>query len=309
MTAGRGKIPAVSRRSLVVCCLCLAAIAGCGAESNGAPSSNSVTVTLSVDPLKGGAPSSQLIEDTLATLRQRLSAAGIHGTATTDADEIGLSVPATDAERVKALATQVGILRFRQVLEVGKYSSSATTALQPLLSGESPTLSASFKEAFDSWDCSKNPDATNDSDKPDDYVIACDQPGPDASLKYLLAPAAVEGNEVGSASAALDALGKDWQVNLQFTGSGAGDWLRLTRKSYEATGSGNSGFTNCGLPKGCNAVGIVLDGVVESAPAVQEDGIPGGLTEITGDFTETDATDLADVLKYGALPARLTVVT
>jgi preprotein translocase subunit SecD len=266
-------------------------------------------VRLSAQPLNGRAPNQQVIQDVLATLRHRLSAAGIHGTATTTGGQIALSVPASSAGRVRSLATQVGILRFRQVLEVGKYSSSATTALQPLLSGESPTLSASFKEAFDSWDCSKNPDPTNDSDKPDDYVIACDQPGPDASLKYLLAPAAVEGNEVGSASAALDALGKDWQVNLQFTGSGAGDWLRLTRKSYEATGSGNSGFTNCGLPKGCNAVGIVLDGVVESAPAVQEDGIPGGLTEITGDFTETDATDLADVLKYGALPARLTVVT
>jgi preprotein translocase subunit SecD len=268
-----------------------------------------VQVRLSVQPPNGKAPSQQVIQDVLATLRHRLSGAGIHGTATTTNGQIALSVPATSAGRVRALVTQVGILRFRQVLEVGKYSSSPAGSLQPLLSGESPTLSAAFKEAFDSWDCSKDPNPRNGDDKPGDYVIACDPPGSDASLKYLLAPAGLEGSEIRNASAGLAEGGPGWIVTLQFTGTGSRDWLRLTRTSYETTGKAASGFGRCAPPKGCNAVAIVLDGLVESAPLVETDGIPGGLAEITGDFNQTEATDLADVLKYGALPARLTLIS
>ena len=46
---------------------------------------------------------------------------------------------------------------------------------------------------------------------------------------------------------------------------------------------------------------IVLDGLVVSAPRINE-AITAGNAQITGSFTQTDATDLANVLKYGALP-------
>lgn len=49
---------------------------------------------------------------------------------------------------------------------------------------------------------------------------------------------------------------------------------------------------------------IVLDERVESAPNVDE-AITGGTGEITGDFTESEARDLALVLQTGALPVEL----
>jgi preprotein translocase subunit SecD len=45
----------------------------------------------------------------------------------------------------------------------------------------------------------------------------------------------------------------------------------------------------------------VLDGLVVSAPSINE-AIPSGNAQITGSFTQTEAEDLANVLKYGALP-------
>ena len=45
----------------------------------------------------------------------------------------------------------------------------------------------------------------------------------------------------------------------------------------------------------------MLDGESISAPSVSAP-IPGGRAEITGNFTQKTATDLANVLKYGALP-------
>jgi preprotein translocase subunit SecD len=46
---------------------------------------------------------------------------------------------------------------------------------------------------------------------------------------------------------------------------------------------------------------FVLDSQVVSAPTIQE-AIPGGRTQITGQFTADSARELANVLKYGSLP-------
>ena len=55
-------------------------------------------------------------------------------------------------------------------------------------------------------------------------------------------------------------------------------------------------------------VAIELDGVVQSAPMIQP-GITGRDVQITGQFTEDEAKDLALVLRYGALPVQLRFVS
>jgi preprotein translocase subunit SecD len=55
------------------------------------------------------------------------------------------------------------------------------------------------------------------------------------------------------------------------------------------------------LPEPTNQVAIVLDGLVQSSPRITE-AIPSGTAQITGSFTQVEAQDLANVLKYGALP-------
>ncbi|MDD3579520.1 MAG: protein translocase subunit SecD [Desulfobacca sp.] len=52
---------------------------------------------------------------------------------------------------------------------------------------------------------------------------------------------------------------------------------------------------------------IVLDNVVQSAPVIQER-ISGGTCQITGSFTPEEASDLAIVLRAGALPASVKIV-
>jgi preprotein translocase subunit SecD len=52
---------------------------------------------------------------------------------------------------------------------------------------------------------------------------------------------------------------------------------------------------------------IVLDGVVNSAPVIQ-DRIPGGRAQITGRFSMEEARDLAIVLRAGALPAPVKII-
>ncbi len=52
---------------------------------------------------------------------------------------------------------------------------------------------------------------------------------------------------------------------------------------------------------------IVLDGKIHSAPVIR-DRIPNGNAQISGNFTNTEASDLALVLRAGALPAPVTII-
>jgi preprotein translocase subunit SecD len=117
-------------------------------------------------------------------------------------------------------------------------------------------------------------------------VVSCDRTG---TAKYILAPAQVLGNMVSEASAAIDQQGAaGWFVSLDFNGEGATKFGALTQA-----------VTGLAAPQ--NQVAIVLDGLVVSAPRINE-AITGGSAQITGNFTQKEASNLANVLKYGALP-------
>jgi preprotein translocase subunit SecD len=140
---------------------------------------------------------------------------------------------------------------------------------------------AATQAAFAAFTCAKpkNPDLPN---KP---LIACDRAN---TTKYLLGPAILEGTDLSDAFAGIPQQGLQWQVNLKFTGAGGKKFLDATTAISK-------------LPQGQNLFAIVLDGQTISTPSVTSP-IPGGQAQITGSFTEQEASDLANVLKYGALP-------
>jgi len=77
-------------------------------------------------------------------------------------------------------------------------------------------------------------------------------------------------------------------VDLQFNSTGATAFETATRTISTKTD-----------PQ--NRFAIVLDGQSISAPSVSA-AIPGGQAQISGNFNQSSATELANVLKYGALP-------
>ncbi|HLP12418.1 MAG TPA: protein translocase subunit SecDF [Flavobacteriales bacterium] len=101
---------------------------------------------------------------------------------------------------------------------------------------------------------------------------------------------ALEGKYVIDASQQYDQVNASKvTVNMQMDNQGADIWARLTRA--------NRG----------KAIAIVLDNVVYSAPMVENE-IPNGSSVISGNFTIDEATDLANILKAGSLPARAKIV-
>lgn len=121
--------------------------------------------------------------------------------------------------------------------------------------------------------------------------------------RLRLGPPGVSGDAVGSARAGLGGdLGAQWHVEVGFRGDGGRQWAELT---------GKAACAQPGDPR--RRVAIVLDRDVISSPQVSPEircgeGIAGGDTIITGQFTEDEAKDLALLIRAGALPVPVEIV-
>ncbi|MCD4710619.1 MAG: protein translocase subunit SecDF [Bacteroidales bacterium] len=95
----------------------------------------------------------------------------------------------------------------------------------------------------------------------------------------------MEGKYVTDARVGTDPYTGEFNVSMNMNSEGAKKWANVTRENVN------------------QAIAIVLDGLVYSAPNVSEE-IKGGSSSISGDFSQSDADDLANILKSGKMPAR-----
>ena len=122
-------------------------------------------------------------------------------------------------------------------------------------------------------------------DVPDQPLITCDRTN---TAKFLLAPAVIRGDMLTTASAGVPQNSVNWIVQLEFNPQGSAIFEKVTGLLAQKQ-----------EPQ--NTFAIVLDSRVISYPSVSK-AIPGGRAEISGNFTQQSAQELANVLKYGALP-------
>ena len=100
--------------------------------------------------------------------------------------------------------------------------------------------------------------------------------------------APLEGDVIVSATDDYDNNGRP-SVSMTMNSDGARRWAQLTKQ-------------NIGKP-----IAIALDGYIYSAPNVINE-ITGGQSQITGQFSQEDTKDLANVLKSGKMPAPAKIV-
>ncbi|RKS67821.1 preprotein translocase subunit SecD [Actinomadura pelletieri DSM 43383] len=158
-------------------------------------------------------------------------------------------------------------------------------------------------EALNCYQGDRRAPGSNDPNRK--FVAACDQDEEsDQVAKYILGPVRVLGENVDEANAMPPNSQQgqaSWSVSLDFDGKGARQFGEVTTDAYGAYQQDPSS------PRA--QVAIVLDGRVVSAPSIREGAITGGTASIDGppdSFDQRYATDLANVLKYGALPLEFT---
>jgi preprotein translocase subunit SecD len=121
------------------------------------------------------------------------------------------------------------------------------------------------------------------SDDPQKPLVTCGDGATKNQMVYLLDKSIINGDQIESASSAFDPEGNRWVVDVKFNSAAADTWA-----DYTAAHVGTE-------------TAFVVDTQVVSAPTIRE-AIPGGRTQIMGDFTADSARELADTLKSGALP-------
>jgi preprotein translocase subunit SecD len=302
-------------------------------------------VILLPKPVSDGASiTDEQLQQTVAIIRQRVDGLGVAEAEVTtqgsgDGAAIVVSVPGTSQDRLVDLVQKTALLDFRPVYSIdnpapvptaapsdsasasptassaasaspaasaASASPAASPAASPSASApigttdivQAPENSPEFQAGVATLDCT-NPEAYSGG-TPDDPALwlgTCDQTG---TVKYTLEPAFIKGTNVTGASAVLPQGGVGWVVSLEFDGEGA--------KALGDASTTLSALPDCGQGASpCNAFAIVLDGVVTSAPRFNEP-ILGGQAQIEGNFTAQEANDLANILKYGALPVTLEAV-
>lgn len=118
------------------------------------------------------------------------------------------------------------------------------------------------------------------NDDPNLPLVTCST---DHTQVYLLDKAIISGEQIKNASSGMDTQRGQYVVQLEFKPDAAKIWADFTA-SHVGT-----------------QTAFVLDSQVVSAPQIEE-AIPGGNTQITGQFNAERAKELANVLKYGSLP-------
>ncbi len=277
---------------------------------------------------EGAEITEEQLQQSVAIIRQRVDGLGVAEAEVTiqgsgNGAAIVVAVPGENQERVVNLVQRTALLDFRPVWSILSPLSTPPTPTpspsptdpaaatptptasptappsvpQPELPIQAETQTAEFTEDLAALNCLLPENTAGGApDDPSQWLGACDQAG---SAKYALEPAFIKGTNVTGAEAVLPQNGLGWVVSLEFDSEGA--------RALADASTRLSALPECGQGASpCNAFAIVLDGVVVSAPRFNEP-IIGGQAQIEGDFTAQEARDLANVLKYGALPITLEV--
>ena len=135
-------------------------------------------------------------------------------------------------------------------------------------------------------------------DKPGDLVVKDEDGQP-----LRLGPVAVPGDLVAGSDPGNDpAAGTGWYVTVDFQGAGRDQWKQLTADAA------------CNQPGDpARRIAIVLDDQIISSPQVVPEiacgvGMPGGSTQITGNFNVDEAKELAILIEGGALPVPVEII-
>ena len=318
----RRRRPAVTLISFVVVLLILVAILAFSrtwTPKLGLDLSGGTTITLTAKNPSGTGPVDQAsLQQARTIIEQRVNSLGVgEATVTTTGNnQIQVSVPNVQGDQLVAMVGQTAQLEFRRVYQVAAATvvadgqatelpavpatvtprpSDPTTELPTDQAGRLALLTTQLawtpsdqdNTDFTDFQCSDTMPQV--WDQPFFACLRSDIAGAQGqNSKYLLGPRMLEGNLITQAAAGIPQNSVSWVVTLSFDSLGAALFSQATGDLAGATSP-------------TDQFAIVLDGKVISAPSVNEK-IPNGSAQITGSFNQQTATNLANVLKYGALP-------
>jgi preprotein translocase subunit SecD len=272
---------------------------------------------------KGETVTSDQLNQAVAIIRERIDAAGVSEPSistqgTGGSENIQVQIPGKLDAQTQSRITKAAKLSFRAVLETsaataatsspsatpGATSTPTPTSTAPL--SNTPTskptngsdlayITPKIAAEYANFNCKSDAALSANLAPANEPLVTCDSAG---QYKFVLGPVELSGTAITDAEAALVTTSQgastgEWGVNITFNSAGG--------TKFEAIGNRLISLTS---PR--NQFAVVLDGQVITNPQVL--GVSSS-PQITGNFTQTSATTLAQQLKFGALPISFKVLT
>ena len=225
---------------------------------------------------------------------------------------LNVSVPKASSQ-VTDLVSGTAQMRFRQVLLWEPAAGSGHPSSPTAYYGDAGLVNAATMKLFNELKCAPGSNGSASDawkatvgytplqdqwDNAGSQVVSCDANGG----KYALDKAVFKGTDVTSANAGLLPNSSQWEVNLTLDGPATQAFGALATNQYDHY------YPNVRVSENdavLDQTAMTLDGDVVSAPQTA-DAITAGQFLVSGPssapFTQAQADQLADQLKYGALP-------
>ena len=261
-------------------------------------------MVLSPETSTGEAVTSEQMGQAVEIIRQRVDGSGVsEAEINTQGDNnVVVSMPGAPDEQTRELIQASANMEFRSVITSGPFtavpeeertdvSDIPEPEAEPENGSDPNWITPELYDEFQSTDCSaSDANQVRDNLPADEAVIACDF---DTGSKYILGPMEISGDQIDSADHGMSQTptgvsASSWVVNIAFEDEGSAAFRDVTQR-----------LTGMNPPQ--NQFAILLDGQIVSAPASQAV-ITDGRAQISGDFDEESAAQLAEQLEYGALP-------
>ena len=275
------------------------------------------------------------MNEAISIIRQRVDASGVAEAeiSTLGSNNIVVAIPGDTDESILNLVRTSATMRFRPVLTTG---SPLPLDLSQVPQSEAELAAMSLEELADSladtngdgvisdepvgtpennsdtaWiteanyrdflllDCTDEANRTGGiADDPSAAMVTC---GVDGDAKYILGPVDIEGTHLRSAVAGMDTTSTgqptgQYAVSLELDSEGTKQFTEASQRLYD--------FAQTDATR--NRFAVVLDGTVIVAPSMNVP-ITDGRASITGNFTASQAQELANQLQFGSLPLNFEV--
>lgn len=267
-----------------------------------------------------GTYDAKALDVALSIIRARVDSIGVsEPEIIRQGDTVVVNLPGVeDQQRALDIIGKQGQLLLRPVLQAGTVNTGAdttlpgaTTVVDSTLPAPSGPGSSRIVAATTVPPTTSSPTtvAATQSSTPSLAEILANQDAndPNASVVllgrngdvYSAGPAGASGL-VFSNDAAAEINNGTWSVVVGLLDGSAGEdiWNALSTRCFNKDAT---------CPTG--QIAIALDGEVISAPVVQQAVFTGGNVQISGNFTEAEARDLAKILEFGAVPVKFAVAT
>jgi preprotein translocase subunit SecD len=270
---------------------------------------------------QGHPPTTAEMNEAASILLSRVNGTGATGAQVQPgSNQITVSVPGKNSTEVVGEVSSTAQMRFRQVLLWEPHSGRSNSSPSATYFGDASQVNAATMKLFSELRCTPGSNGNvSDTWQPtvgytpqqaqwDDtgsQVVSCDASGG----KYVLDKAVFKGTDVTSENAGLLPNSTQWTVNLTLDGAATTAFGALTTRQYDTYYPGIASNEDDAV---LDQTAMVLDGNVVSTEQTAA-ALTSGQFQVTGPssapFTQAQATHLADLLKYGALPLSFTLLS